>query len=301
MNQAQRKKFGLIGVGGFVAPRHLNAIKETGNELCVCCDTNDSVGIIDQYFPQADYFKNYERFEREISKLNSNIETKLDYLTICTPNYLHDTHIRLALNNGTNAICEKPLVLYPSNLDLLERLEEKTGSSIFAVMQLRYHPQLIRLKNELSLSDKFYKIKLQYITPRGKWYYYSWKGDKEKSGGLLTNIGIHLFDLLIWLFGKVVEYKVIKHSKESVAGLLVLEHAEVEWFLSVSVDDLPLNSTKKSFRSLEVDNESIEFSEGFTDLHTKVYQEILLGKGLTIAEARPSIELVYNLRQQKLR
>jgi len=290
------KKFGLIGVGGYVAPRHLKAIKDTVNELVICFDPNDSVGIIDQYFPDAEYFNNIERFERELAKRSSDKRKKLDYLSICSPNYLHDTHIRLALSNDVNVICEKPLVLFPSNLDLLEELEVKHNNSIKTVMQLRYHPELMKLKEQLSGSTVNHKVKLTYITPRGKWYHYSWKGDESKSGGLATNIGIHLFDLLIWLFGNVLEYKVDLRSKERMKGSLILERAEVDWFLSVDRNDLPTDSKSKSLRELVIDGERIEFSDGFTDLHTKVYEEIFKGHGLGISDARPSIELVYKIR-----
>lgn len=292
------KKFGLIGVGGYVAPRHLRAIRDTGNELRICFDPNDSVGIIDQYFPEAEYFSNLERFEREIAKTSSVEKEKLDYISICSPNYLHDTHIRLALSNNINVICEKPLVLFPSNLDLLAEMEAKHNNTIKTVMQLRYHPQLVNLKEQLSNSTTPHKVKLTYITPRGKWYHYSWKGEESKSGGLATNIGIHLFDLLIWLFGAVLDSKVELKNKERMKGRLILERAEVEWFLSVDIGDLQKESNQKSLRVLEISGERIEFSEGFTDLHTKVYEEILKGKGLGINDARPSIELVYKIRKE---
>lgn len=290
------KKFGLIGVGGYVAPRHLRAIRDTGNELRICFDPNDSVGIIDQYFPGAEYFFNLERFEREIAKTSSVEKEKLDYISICSPNYLHDTHIRLALSNNINVICEKPLVLFPSNLDLLAEMEAKHNNSIKTVMQLRYHPQLVNLKEQLANSTSSHKVKLTYITPRGKWYHYSWKGEESKSGGLATNIGIHLFDLLIWLFGAVQDSKVDLKNRDKMRGRLILERAEVDWFLSVDFSDLPKGSLLKSLRTLEVSGERIEFSEGFTDLHTKVYEEILKGNGLGIEDARPSIELVYKIR-----
>lgn len=292
------KKFGLIGVGGYVAPRHLRAIRDTGNELRICFDPNDSVGIIDQYFPEAEYFSNLERFEREIAKTSSVEKEKLDYISICSPNYLHDTHIRLALSNNINVICEKPLVLFPSNLDLLAEMEAKHNNSIKTVMQLRYHPQLVNLKEQLANSASPHKVKLTYITPRGKWYHYSWKGEESKSGGLATNIGIHLFDLLIWLFGGVLDSKVELKHKEKMKGRLILEGAEVDWFLSVDIGDLQKGSNQKSLRVLEISGERIEFSEGFTDLHTKVYEEILKGNGLGIEEARPSIELVYKIRKE---
>lgn len=288
-------KFGLIGVGGYVAPRHLKAIKETGSTLDICFDPNDSVGIIDSYFPKADYFNEYERFERAISKRSNDEKSKLDYLSICSPNYLHDTHIRLGLLNRINVICEKPLVLLPSNLALLAELEEKSACSIKTIMQLRYHPELIILKEKLAKSSGTHKVKLKYITPRGKWYHYSWKGVESKSGGLVTNIGIHLFDLLIWFFGNVLKYTIGFRSSERMFGKLELENADVEWFLSIDSEDLPKESSQKSLRELIIDEERIEFTDGFTNLHTKVYEDILNGKGLGIKDARPSLELVYNI------
>lgn len=291
-------KFGLIGVGGYVAPRHLKAIKENGSTLDICFDPNDSVGIIDSYYPKADYFNEYERFEREISKRSNDEKSKLDYLSICSPNYLHDTHIRLGLSNKINVICEKPLVLLPSNLDLLAEFEAKSGCSIKTIMQLRYHPELIMLKEKFTNSSGAHKVNLKYVTPRGKWYHYSWKGVVSKSGGLVTNIGIHLFDLLIWLFGNVLKYTIEFLSSERLIGKLLLEKAEVEWFLSIDSEDLPKESNQKSLRELIIDEERIEFSDGFTNLHTKVYEDILSGKGLGINDARPSLELVYNIRKQ---
>jgi len=294
------KNFAITGIAGFVAPRHLKAIKETGNNVLCALDPHDSVGILDSYFPTAQYFSEHERFERFLSKNKSDI----DYLSICSPNYLHDTHIRLALQNNINAICEKPLVLTPQNLDLLQTLERNSKNKIFTIMQLRYLPSLIDLKNlVIQRSVSKHNVNMKYITPRGNWYHYSWKGDEDKSGGLLTNIGIHLFDLLIWLFGSVINYKIINITMKNVSGTLELKNADVEWFLSIDEKDIPSETTNKkmkSFRSIVVDNIEIEFSEGFTELHTKVYEEILKGKGLGIDEARPSIELVYNLRREKL-
>jgi len=295
-----KRKFGLIGVGGYVAPRHLKAIKETNSNLDICFDPNDSVGIIDSYFPKADYFNEYERFERAISKRSNDEKSKLDYLSICSPNYLHDTHIRLGLSNKINVICEKPLVLFPSNLDLLAELEAKSGCSIKTIMQLRYHPELILLKERLVKSGTSHKVKLKYITPRGKWYHYSWKGEESKSGGLVTNIGIHLFDLLIWYFGKVSKFSVEFHSLERMYGKLELENAEIEWFLSIDSEDLLKETSQKSLRELIIDGERIEFSDGFTNLHTKVYEDILMGNGLGINEARPSLELVNQIRRSNI-
>lgn len=297
------KNFAICGVAGYIAPRHLKAIKDTGNNLIAALDPHDSVGIMDSYFPNADFFTNYERFERHLEKLSLFGEAKIDYVTVCSPNFLHDTHIRLGLNIGANVICEKPLVLNPYNLDLLSKVEAQTGRKVFTIMQLRYHSALKELKAKIDADGgKNYEVKLKYITPRGKWYHYSWKGDKEKSGGIATNIGIHLFDLLIWLFGDVIKSEVELNQKDKMSGLLTLARANVEWFLSIDKHDLPesaLTSAKPSFRSLNIDGNEIEFSEGFTDLHTKVYEEIFKGNGLRIEDARKSIELVYKIRNSK--
>jgi UDP-N-acetyl-2-amino-2-deoxyglucuronate dehydrogenase len=298
------KKFGLTGVAGYVAPRHMKAIKETGNELVACYDPHDSVGVLDHFFPHADYFTEYERFERHLTKLALHSDSKVDYLTICSPNYLHDSQIRLALNLDADVICEKPLVLYPQNLDLLEELEVKTGKKVYTVMQLRNHPSLLTLKEKLNYtSAKKHKVELTYITSRGNWYHYSWKGEEEKSGGIATNIGIHLFDLLIWLFGSVKNSEVHLSDKNKMAGYLELQNADVTWFLSIDENDLPedtRSNNKSIHRSIKVDETEIEFTEGFTDLHTTVYKNIFDGSGLGIAEARPSIETVYNIRFAKV-
>ena len=298
------KKFGLTGVAGYVAPRHLKAIKETGNELTACYDPHDSVGVLDHFFPHVNYFTEYERFERHLTKLAFHSDSKVDYLTICSPNYLHDSQIRLGLNLGMDVICEKPLVLYPKNLDLLEELEAKTGRKVYTVMQLRNHPFLLVLKENLNVtSDKKHKVELTYITSRGNWYHYSWKGDEEKSGGIATNIGIHLFDLLIWLFGDVENSEVHLSDKNRMAGSLELQNADVTWFLSIDENDLPagIKTDKRStHRSIKVDGNEVEFTDGFTDLHTKVYEEIFKGRGLGISDARPSLETVYNIRFAKI-
>lgn len=291
------KKFALTGIGGYIAPRHLKAIKETDNDLIATFDPHDSVGILDNYFPQAYYFKDYERFERFLSH-----QKELDYITICSPNYVHDTQIRLALNNSLDAICEKPIVLFPRNLDSLELLQEKTGKKVFTVMQLRYHPDILNLKGKLA-RDKKYDVDLKYITARGNWYFYSWKGDENKSGGITMNIGIHLFDLMIFLFGEVEKVKVFMNGKNKAAGFIELTNANVNWYLSIDENDLPQqikNQNKRTYRSLKISDEEIEFSEGFQDLHTKVYREILNGYGLTIKDARPSIELVHLIRNAKI-
>ena len=297
------KNFAICGAAGYIAPRHLKAIKDTGNNLIAALDPHDSVGIMDSYFPNSDFFTNFERFERHLEKLSLFGDTKIDYLTVCSPNFLHDTHIRLGLNIGADVICEKPLVLNPFNLDLLQKVEQQTGKRVYTIMQLRYHSALIDLKSKIdSENDKTFEVKLKYITPRGKWYHYSWKGDEEKSGGIATNIGIHLFDLLIWLFGDVIKSELKIKQNDKMAGSLQLKKANVEWFLSIDKNDLPesaLNSARPSFRSLSINGNEIEFSEGFTDLHTKVYQEIFNGNGLGIEDARKSIELVYQIRNTK--
>ncbi len=299
------KKFALTGVAGYVAPRHLKAIKETGNELIACYDPHDSVGVLDHFFPHAEYFTEYERFERHLTKLALHSNSKVDYLTVCSPNYLHDSQIRLALNLGADAICEKPLVLSPQNLDILQELEAKTGKRVFTVMQLRNHPSLLSLKESLNImSVKKHKVELTYITSRGNWYHYSWKGEEEKSGGIATNIGIHLFDLLIWLFGYVENSELHLSDKNRMAGSLELRDADVSWFLSIDENDLPKENKaigKSIHRSIKVDGKEIEFTDGFTDLHTKVYQEIFEGRGLGINDASPSIETVYNIRFAKVK
>lgn len=295
------KKFGITGVAGYIAPRHLRAIKDTGNILIAAADPHDSVGILDHYFPDAAFFTEIERFDRHIDKLRRNGEG-IDYLSICSPNNLHDAHIRLALRNNAHAICEKPLVLNPWNLDLLEKLEEEYNKKIYTILQLRVHPSLVRLKEtiENSKSTNRFKVDLTYITSRGKWYDYSWKGDIQKSGGIATNIGIHFFDLLIWLFGKVIHQEVTLHGSNKMRGELELDFADVNWFLSLDKDDLPIDVTKDgqtTFRSIKINGEEIEFTDGFTDLHTEVYKRILSGNGFTLTDARASIELVYHLRK----
>lgn len=326
------KNFALTGVAGYIAPRHLKAIKETGNNLIAAMDPHDSVGILDQYFPDSAFFTEFERFDRHIEMLKRKDKNfNLDYLSICSPNNLHDAHIRFALRTGADAICEKPLVLNPWNLDALELLEKEYGKKVYTVLQLRVHPSLISLKEKLvpaysiqytespmeslRTSDKYqassiqnqaskqrHKVTLKYITSRGTWYNFSWKGDKQKSGGIATNIGIHLFDLLIWLFGDVTNYDVIVNQDNKMSGTLELKNVDVEWFLSTDKNDLPgiaIQNNKSMFRSIMIDGNEIEFTEGFTNLHTVVYQEILNGKGFGIQDSRPSIELVYKLRNYK--
>lgn len=298
------KNFALTGGAGYIAPRHLKAIKDTGNNLIAVCDPHDAVGIIDRYFPDADYFREFERFDRHLEMFKRKGGT-LDYLTVCSPNHLHDAHIRLALRLGANAICEKPLVLNPWNLDALTLLEEEYGKNVFTILQLRVHPDLIKLKKKLASEKKRkkYKVNLTYITSRGSWYDFSWKGDMQKSGGIATNIGIHFFDLLIWLFGKVKKSELHLKENRRMSGFIELEDAEVLWFLSLNKEDLPkdcVESGKTTFRSIMYDDNEIQFSEGFTELHTKVYEETLNGRGFRIEDARPSIELVYKIRNDEI-
>lgn len=292
----------MTGVAGYVAPRHLKAIKDTGNRLVAAVDPNDSVGVLDSYFPDASFFTEVERFDRHLEKLKRKGEDeKIHYMSICSPNHLHDAHIRLALRVGAHAICEKPLVLKPWNLDALQLLQEEYQKKIYTVLQLRVHPSLIDLKQKLDKGhSKKHDVVMTYITSRGKWYDYSWKGDEEKSGGIGTNIGIHFFDLLIWLFGSVQESLVHLNEERKMAGFIELEKANVRWFLSIRSEDLPeqiLRNGKSTYRSITLNNEEIQFSEGFTDLHTKVYENIFNGGGFDIEEARPAINLVHQIRE----
>ncbi|OGU78722.1 MAG: oxidoreductase [Ignavibacteria bacterium RIFOXYA2_FULL_35_9] len=294
------KKFAITGVAGYIAPRHLRAIKDTGNILVAAADPHDSVGILDQYFPDAAFFTEIERFDRHLDKLRRSGKG-IDYLSICSPNNLHDAHIRLALRNDAHAICEKPLVLNPWNLDLLEKLEEEYKRKIFKILQLRVHPSLISLKDKIEKERKTskHKVELTYVTSRGKWYDYSWKGDPQKSGGIATNIGIHFFDLLIWLFGKPINYNILLNRTDKMKGELELESADVSWFLSIDKKDLAgdlIRGGKTTYRSIKIDDKEIEFTEGFTELHTEVYRRTLNGNGFTISDARPSIEFVQKLR-----
>ena len=294
------KKFGVTGVAGYIAPRHLKAIKDTGNVLIAAADPHDSVGILDQYFPDAAFFTEIERFDRHLDKLRRSGEG-IDYLSICSHNNLHDAHIRLALRNDAHAICEKPLVLNPWNLDLLEKLEEEYGKKIFTVLQIRVHPSLTSLKVKIEKEKKAvkYKVDLTYITSRGKWYDYSWKGDPQKSGGIATNIGIHFFDLLMWLFGKPKNSKELISKPDKMRGELELENADVTWYLSIDKNDLPSEMNQNgraTYRSIKIDGKEIEFTDGFTELHTEVYKRTLNGNGFTISDARASIEFVPGLR-----
>ena len=301
------KNFAITGVAGYIAPRHLKAIKETGNRLVAAMDPHDSVGLLDRYFPESSFFTEFERFDRHLEKLRrGHEEDRINFMSICSPNNLHDAHIRMALRIGSNVICEKPLVLNPWNLDALEELENETkGCRVFTVLQLRLHPSLIELKRKIEneKSDKKYRVTLTYITSRGVWYDYSWKSTVEKSGGIATNIGIHFFDMLIWLFGGVQKSEVHVNEKKMMSGALELSNADVRWFLSTDQKDLPSeirNSEMSTYRSIEVNGEEIQFSDGFTDLHTKLYEETLAGRGFGILHARPSVELVHQIRESKV-
>ncbi|CAN5382042.1 Gfo/Idh/MocA family oxidoreductase [soil metagenome] len=295
------KNFALIGVAGFIAPRHLQAIKDTGNNLVAALDKFDSVGIMDSYFPKADFFTEFERFDRHLEKLRRQGQ-KIDYVTICSPNYLHDSHIRFALRHGADAICEKPLVLNPWNLDALSEIENETGQRVYTILQLRLHPAIQQLKKEIDLApkNKKFHIDMKYITSRGNWYHHSWKGDESKSGGVATNIGVHFFDMLMWIFGNLIDNKVEAVEEDHASGTLELERATVKWFLSINADHLPQevkNEGKRTFRSLQIEGREIEFSDGFTGLHTKCYQQILDGNGFGIKEAHASIDAVYKIRK----
>jgi UDP-N-acetyl-2-amino-2-deoxyglucuronate dehydrogenase len=297
------KYFALTGLAGYIAPRHLKAIRDTGNQLLAAVDPHDSVGVIDSYFPDAAFFTEFERFDRHLEQIKRrNGQHAIDYLTICSPNHLHDAHIRLALRVGADAICEKPLVLNPWNLDILQELEQEYGRRIWTVLQLRVHPLIRELKKRLDQEKKKrHKVRLTYITSRGVWYRYSWKGDTEKSGGIGTNIGIHFFDLLMWLFGKPDNVELYVREENRMGGFLELPNADVEWFLSLENQDVPREfDGQRTFRSIAVDGEEIEFSGGFTDLHTRVYEETLAGRGFGVEDARASIELVHKLRTMDL-
>jgi len=294
------KKFAIIGVGGYIAVRHLKAIKDTQNELLASLDPSDSVGIIDSYFPDSHFFVEYERFDRHIDKLR-RAGTQIDYVSICSPNYLHDSHIRFSLRSGAHAICEKPLVLNPWNIDALHEIENESGKRIFNILQTRLNPAIIELKKTIDQlpPGKKHDIDLTYITSRGNWYFISWKGELQKSGGIATNIGIHFFDMLIWIFGEVKENIVHLLQPNKASGYLELEKARVRWFLSLDYNDLPVavkEKGKRTYRIIKMDEQEIEYSDGFTDLHTKSYEEILAGRGFGMKEAKPSIEAVYTIR-----
>ena len=298
------KNFALIGAAGYIAPRHMKAIKETNNNLVATLDKCDSVGIIDSYFPEASFFTEFERFDRYIDKLRRDKNTHIDYISITTPNYLHDSHIRWALRSGSDAICEKPLVLNPHNIDQLKIIEQETGKNVYNILQLRLHPSIIALKEKITKElqedpNRVYDIDLTYLTSRGKWYFISWKGDEAKSGGIASNIGVHFFDMLCWIFGDVEENIVHIRESDANAGYLKLKNANVRWFLSVNYDYIP-NEIKllgqRTYRSITVDGDEIEFSGGFTDLHTRSYEEILKGNGFGLDEAYGSISTVSTIR-----
>jgi len=296
------KNFAIIGVGGYIAPRHLKAIKDTENNLIAATDPFDSVGILDRYFYDVNYFKEFERFDRHIEKLRRIDDgRKIDYVSICSPNYLHDAHIRFALRVGAHAICEKPLVLNPWNLDALAEIEEECQHKIYNILQLRMHPAIVALRDKVRNANKKekYDIDLTYITSRGKWYFYSWKGYMEKSGGVATNIGIHFFDMLTWIFGDLQKVEVHVQDDKKAGGFLELENANVRWFLSLDKEDLPQKAVdhgKPTYRSILVEGEEIEFSGGFTDLHNVVYQDILDGKGFGINDAYTSVKIAHQIR-----
>lgn len=295
------KRFALIGAAGYIAPRHMKAIKDTGNELVAAFDPYDGVGIMDSYFPNADFFTEFERFDRHIDKLRRQ-GNPVDYISICSPNYLHDAHIRFALRSGCNVICEKPLVLNPWNIDSLHEIEQETGKNAYTILQLRLHPSIIALKEKVAQAapDKVFDVNLTYITSRGNWYHHSWKGDVSKSGGIATNIGVHFFDMLTWVFGNVVENTVNQLTDDTAAGQLVLQKARVNWFLSIDYMQIPAEvraAGKRTFRTLNMEGAEIEFSDGFTELHTDSYRNILNGHGFGILESKRAIEIVSQIRK----
>ena len=298
------KNFAIVGAGGYIAPRHMKAIKDTGNNLIAALDKHDSVGIMDSYFPEADFFTEFERFDRHLEK-QKRLGNKTDFVSVCSPNYLHDAHIRFGLRIGANVICEKPVVLNPWNIEALMEIEKETGRAVFTILQLRLHPAIIALKEKIAAAPagKKHTINLQYITSRGHWYHTSWKGDIEKSGGIATNIGVHFFDMLIWIFGDVKTNNVVEHTAQTASGQLELEKANVNWMLSIDASTLPDEakaSSKRTFRTLTIDGDGFEFSDGFTELHTKSYEEILKGNGFPISETYKAIELVHKIRNYKI-
>lgn len=293
------KNFAIIGVAGYIAPKHLQAIKATNNNLLCALDPNDSVGILDSYFPQTHFFKEFERFDRHISKLQYH-NIPLDFVSICSPNYLHDSHIRFALKNNANAICEKPLVLNPWNIDTLIELEKQYQKKVFNILQLRLHPSIIALKQNIQNilskdSNKCFNLKLTYITPRGNWYFASWKGDISKSGGIATNIGVHFFDMLQYVFGEMCSSTLHISTPDTASGILELKHANIQWFLSINAKYLKENQ-EKTYRSMILENEEIDFSNGFEDLHTKSYEAILNNQGFSLQDTRHCIEMIYHIR-----
>ena len=301
------KNFALLGAAGYIAPRHMQAIKETGNDLVAALDPYDGIGIMDSNFPQASFFTEFERFDRFVDKWHREQEKKIEYMAIASPNYLHDSHIRFALKSGCDAICEKPLVLNPHNLDQLKIIEKETGKTVNTILQLRLHPSIVALKEKVSKElavnpDKVYDIDLTYLTSRGKWYFVSWKGNEQKSGGIASNIGVHFYDMLSWIFGEVKENIVHIKTPDANSGTLVLKNANVKWFLSVNYDYLPSDikaQGQTTFRSITVDGDEIEFSGGFKDLHTHSYEEILKGNGFGLDDAYGSIDIVSQIRSME--
>jgi UDP-N-acetyl-2-amino-2-deoxyglucuronate dehydrogenase len=299
------KKFAMIGAAGYIAPRHMKAIKDTGNDLVAALDINDSVGIIDSHFPDADFFTEFERFDRHIDKLRrANSDRKVDYIAICSPNYLHDSHMRFALRSGADAICEKPLVLNPWNIDGLQEIEQDTGRKVNTILQLRLHPAIIELRDKVQSGpkDRKYEVDLTYITSRGHWYLQSWKGDTKKSGGIATNIGVHFYDMLHFIFGELQQNVVHYSSDTKAAGYLEYAQARVRWFLSIDINDVPADvraTGQRTYRSITCEGDEIEFSGGFTDLHTRSYEEILKGNGFGLEENRVAIETVATIRDAK--
>jgi UDP-N-acetyl-2-amino-2-deoxyglucuronate dehydrogenase len=298
------KNFALIGAAGYIAPRHMKAIKETDNNLLCALDPYDGIGIMDSYFPEAAFFTEPERFDRHLDKLRRQGDKKIDYVSICSPNYLHDAHIRMALRNGCHAICEKPLVLNPWNLDALQEIEQETGKNIYTILQLRLHPaiQLLKKHVEEGQKDKVYEVDLTYITSRGKWYFISWKGDVHKSGGVATNIGVHFFDMLGWIFGAFRGVELEINKPEKAGGKLFFEKANVNWFLSVDDKDLPaeaINAGKRTYRKINIEGQELEFSEGFADLHITSYKDILGKGGFGINDVRKAIQIVSGIRNSK--
>jgi UDP-N-acetyl-2-amino-2-deoxyglucuronate dehydrogenase len=295
-------RFGLIGAAGYIAPKHMRAIKDTGNDLVSILDPNDSVGIIDSHFPEASYFSEFERFDRHLDR-SRRMGKGVDYISIASPNYLHDSHMRFALKTDAHAICEKPLVMNPYALNSLKQLENETGKRVYPILQLRLHPSIVKLKKKIEKSvSNSHQIVLDYVTPRGKWYNYSWKGNHDKSGGVATNIGIHFFDMLLWIFGPVQNSYVDYHTDTKASGHLELERANVQWRLSIDANDIPrmgIIREWKAYRSITIDGKEIEFSDGFTDLHTESYKNILNGNGFTIDDAEPSLKLVHQIRNSK--
>lgn len=295
--------FALIGAAGYIAERHMRAIKETGNQIIAATDMFDVMGRMDSFFPEAEFFLNFDTFEQFVGKQQTT-SSPIEYFSICSPNYLHAKHIQSALNNEAFAICEKPLVLYPEEIEAIEKTQQSTGKKVFNILQLRLHPTIIALREKIKNSpkDKIYDIDLTYITSRGKWYYKSWKGDIEKSGGVATNIGIHFFDMLSWIFGDVQKSVVHKYDTNKAAGFLQLENARVRWYLSLDYNDIPASAKEKgmrTYRSITVEGEEIEFSGGFTDLHTQTYQDILSGGGFGLEDAKPCILLTHDIRNTK--